>query len=86
MQARDLHWLQETLPWIMGGCREAETAVSRAILESANDPSDRTRGFWLALGQEIADNLQARWAFEYITLEEATMLSHELAVHLVDDE
>ena len=84
MEARDLKWLDETLPALTGSCESAEAAVEKALNASAG-PEERTRAFWEALGWEIADALQARWAFGELSLEDATILSHELAAHIVKD-
>ena len=83
MEQRDLEWLDETLPLIVGGAAFAETAVEQALLASLHDLSPST--FWEALGSEIADALQARWAFGEITLDHAITLSHELAAHLLHE-
>jgi len=86
MQARDLEWLQDTLPWVVGSVELAEAATKRALGASGDAdsaPELRVRRFWEALGWEVADALQARWAFGELTLEDATMLSHELAEHIM---
>lgn len=96
MEGADLAWLADVLPTVMGSTLVAEQAADRALAASASasaseselEPriragAERRAAFWAALGWEIADVLQARWAFGELTLEEATLLSHELAEHLV---
>ena len=87
MEKRDLEWLLETLPIVMGSTKLAEDATSKALILSANssaqDTMNRRDLFWAALGWEIADALQFRWAFGELTLEDATLLSHELAEHII---
>lgn len=81
MERRDLVWLDETLPRIVGSVSGAEFAVEQALLASSTNLT--AAAFWEFLGSEIADALQARWAFGEITLEHAIALSHELAAHLL---
>lgn len=87
MEARDLEWLQDSLPWVMGSSVLAEAAVERALQQSAGsaDNHKRRRAFLEALGWEIADALQARWAFGELSLADATLMSHELAAHITID-
>ena len=92
MEGADLAWLDDVLPTVMGSSLVAEEATERALAASASglEPqaragAERRAALWAALGWEIADVLQARWAFGELTLEEATLLSHELAEHLVSE-
>jgi len=96
MQRSDLEWLTETLPWIVETQSIADEAVASALIKTATEakfnalkspapdaPTVMTRkAFFVHLGHEVADALQALWAFQIITYDEAIMRANELSHHL----
>lgn len=85
MNAADLEWLRSTLPLICGSHAAADQCVGTALNATAAFGSGqrRRKPFFHALGWEICGVLQARWLFAGLTLTDATLLSHELAEHLI---
>ena len=83
MDAIDVAWLIDALPDVLGSAPAADDAVAAALALTAASGHFSRLTFFRHLGWEVAHTLQALWAFDLISLEEATLRANALSEHLM---
>ena len=86
MERLDLEWITDVLPTLVGGADAADAIVDLVLAQTMTDGVPTRQRFFEHLGWELADYLQAMWAFKIITLEEAIDRANVLSDHLMADQ
>ena len=86
MEQRDLEWITDVLPTLVEGADAADAMVELVLAQTVRDGVPTRKRFFEHLGWELAEYLQALWAFQIITLEEAVDRANVLSDHLMGNQ